>query len=242
MKKYFFLFAFPLISYAHTEKLEVIEVTHGKEESSLSTFIPSASVMKEKTLLKRRESSLGDTLKNEVGIQTTSFGPSSGRPIIRGLDGNRIRILQNGLGTLDASSQSLDHAIPIDTLTIDKVEIVRGPMALLYGSSAVGGVVNIVNNRIHREYMEGAVSQFDVRGETVNNSLSLSNRIDYGKNKWMFHFDGSVQNMGDQEIPGYARSERLRTPTRAPARSVHRMRDVRCLAIFSCALCRGSSG
>ncbi|MES2526972.1 MAG: TonB-dependent receptor [Bdellovibrionota bacterium] len=214
MKKYLFLLSIPLLAQAHTEKLEVIEVTHGREESSLSSFIPSASVMKEKEILKRRESSLGDTLKNEVGIQTTSFGPSSGRPIIRGLDGNRIRVLQNGLGTLDASSQSLDHAIPIDTLTIDKVEIVRGPMSLLYGSSAVGGVVNIVNNRIHREYFDGAVSQFDVRGETVNNSLSLSNRIDYGKNKWMFHFDGSVQNMGDQEIPGYARSERLRS--RAP--------------------------
>lgn len=210
---FFFLILIPFIAQAHTEKLEVIEVTHGKEESSLSSFIPSASVMKEKAILKRRETSLGDTLKNEVGIQSTSFGPSSGRPIIRGLDGNRIRILQNGLGTLDASSQSLDHAIPIDTLTIDKVEIVRGPMSLLYGSSAVGGVVNIVNNRIHREYMEGAVTQFDVRGETVNNSLSLSNRIDYGVNKWMLHFDGSIQNMGDQEIPGYARSERSRDRT-----------------------------
>lgn len=216
MKKYFFALCLtPLSLSAHTEKLEVIDVTHGKEESSLSNFIPSASVMKEKTILKRRETSLGDTLKNEVGIQTTSFGPSSGRPIIRGLDGNRIRILQNGLGTLDASSQSLDHAIPIDTLTIDKVEIVRGPMSLLYGSSAVGGVVNIVNNRIHREYMEGAVTQFDVRGETMNNSLSLSNRIDYGVNRWMLHFDGAIQNMGDQEIPGYARSERARD--RAPS-------------------------
>lgn len=198
------------LALAHTEKLEVIEVTHGKDESSLSSFIPTASVMKEKELLKRRESTLGDTLRSEVGIQSTSFGPSSGRPIIRGLDGNRIRILQNGLGTLDASSQSLDHAIPIDTLTIDKVEIVRGPMNLLYGSSAVGGVVNIVNNRIHREYSEGLVTQFDARGETVNNSLSLSNRIDYGINKWMLHFDGSLQNAGDQEIPGHSRSPKAR--------------------------------
>jgi iron complex outermembrane receptor protein len=209
MKKLFFLFVFfSLNTFAHTEKLEVIEVTHGKEKSSLSSILPSATVLKEKEILKRRETSLGDTLKNEVGIQSTSFGPTSGRPIIRGLEGNRIRILQNGLGTLDASSQSLDHAIPIDTLTIDKIEVVRGPMSLLYGSSAVGGVVNIVNNRIHREFGEGAVSQFDVRGETVNNGLSLSNRIDYGVNKWMLHFDGSLQNMTNQEIPGYARSKR----------------------------------
>jgi iron complex outermembrane receptor protein len=212
MKKYLLLFAaIPFAVNAHTEKLEVIEVTHGKEESSLSSIIPSASVMKEKEILKRRETSLGDTLKNEVGIQSSSFGPASGRPIIRGLDGNRIRILQNGIGTLDASSQSLDHAIPIDTLTIDKVEIVRGPMSLLYGSSAVGGVVNIVNNRIHREYSEGSASQFDLRGESVNNSLSLSNRVDYGVDKWMFHFDGSLQNMTNQEIPGYARSSKQRS-------------------------------
>lgn len=210
MKISLFVLLFPLFSYAHTEKLQVIEVTHGKEESSLSKFIPSASVMKEKEILRRRETTLGDTLRNEVGIQSTNFGPSSGRPVIRGLEGNRIRVLQNGLGTLDASSQSLDHAIPIDTLTIDKVEIVRGPMSLLYGSSAVGGVVNIVNNRIHREFSPGAVTQFDVRGESVTNSLALSNRIDYGVNKWMLHFDGSLQNMGDQSIPGENVSARAR--------------------------------
>lgn len=208
---FFFLSVVSFSAHAHTEKLEVIEVTHGKEESSLSSFIPSASVLKEKELLRRRETTLGDTLQNEVGIQSSNFGPVAGRPVIRGLDGNRIRVLQNGLGTLDASAQSIDHAVPIDTLTIDKVEVVRGPMSLLYGSSAVGGVVNIVNNRIHREYTEGAITQFDVRGESVNNSLSLSNRIDYGVGKWMFHFDGSLQNMGDTEIPRYTNSDRRRS-------------------------------
>lgn len=214
MKK--ILFVLPLMSFSalsHTEKLEAIEVTHGREEGSGFTFSaasPTSTVLKEKEILKRRENSIGDTLKNEVGIQSTSFGQTSGRPIIRGLDGNRIRILQNGLGTLDASSQSLDHAVPIDTLTIDKLEIVRGPMALLYGSSAVGGVVNIVNGRIHHEYTEGVVAQADARGESVNNSLSLSNRIDYGKDKWMFHFDGAIQNMGEQKIPDYAHSARFR--------------------------------
>lgn len=201
----------PQILWAHTEDLQVIEVAHGKEESSLINFIPSASQLKEKELLQRREISLGDTLSHEVGIQSTSFGPNSGRPIIRGLEGDRIRILQNGLGTLDASSQSVDHAIPIDTLTIDKVEVVRGPMSLLYGSSAVGGVVNIVNNRIHREYANGLVSQFDLRGETVNNGVAGSNRIDYGVNNWMFHFDGAYQNTSDQKIPGDARSKRLQS-------------------------------
>jgi iron complex outermembrane receptor protein len=211
MKVFFIaLLLLPMGLWAHTEKLEEIEVTHGKTETSLGATIPNATVLKEKQILKRRETTVGDTLKNEVGIQSTSFGPSSSRPVIRGLDGNRIRILQNGLGTLDASSQSVDHAIPIDTLTIDKIEVVRGPMALLYGSGAVGGLVNIVSNRIHSEYSEGAVTQVDGRWETVNKGLALGNRIDYGAKDWMFHFDGSLQNQGDTKIPGYAHSEKFR--------------------------------
>lgn len=197
--------------WAHTEELQVIEVGHGREESSLVNFIPAASQLKQKQLLKRREVTLGDTLKNEVGIQSSSFGPNASRPIIRGLEGDRIRVLQNGLGTLDASSQSVDHAIPIDTMTIDRVEVVRGPMALLYGSSAVGGVVNIVNNRIHREFSEGAISQVDARGESVNNGLGGAARLDYGVNNWMLHFDGSYQHQGEQEIPGNALSKRFRS-------------------------------
>jgi iron complex outermembrane receptor protein len=198
-------------TFAHTEDLEVIEVTHGRDQSTLLDFVPSATELKEKDLLKRRGSTLGETLRYEPGVQSTSFGPNAGRPIIRGLDGDRIRILQNGLGTLDASSQSVDHAIPIDMLTVDKVEVVRGPMGLLYGSSAVGGVVNIVNNRVHREFSEGLVNQVDLRGETVNNGGSGASRIDYGKDKWMFHFDGSYQNVGETKIPGHALSKKARS-------------------------------
>lgn len=201
----------PALLQAHTEELEVIEVSHGKNESSLINFIPSVSQLKEKELLKRREVTLGETLKHEPGIQNTSYGPNAGRPIIRGLEGDRIRILQNGLGTLDASSQSVDHAIPVDMLTVDKLEVVRGPMSLLYGSSAVGGVVNIVNNRIHREFSEGLINQLDVRGESVNNGLATSARVDYGKSDWMLHFDGAYQNRSDTKIPKYARSSKARS-------------------------------
>lgn len=213
MKLLIALALLPTLAFAHTEELEVIEVSHGKNESSLVNFIPSVSQLKEKELLKRREVTLGETLKHEPGIQNTSYGPNAGRPIIRGLEGDRIRILQNGLGTLDASSQSVDHAIPVDMLTVDKLEVVRGPMSLLYGSSAVGGVVNIVNNRIHREFSEGLINQLDLRGETVNNGLATSARVDYGKSDWMFHVDGAYQNRSDTKIPGYARSSKSRSIT-----------------------------
>jgi iron complex outermembrane receptor protein len=207
------LLAFILLSldaYAHEAKLDDIEVVEHEDAQGLVDFIPAAIKLKGPELNKRRQTSLGDTLSSEAGVQSTSFGPSAGRPVVRGLDGDRIKILQNSLGTLDASTQSLDHAIPVDTLTIDQVELVRGPMSLLYGSSAVGGVVNLVTNRIHYEYEEGFFSKFLTQGETVNNGISNALHLNYGKKKWMFHVDGSTRNLGDQEIPGYARSSKAR--------------------------------
>jgi iron complex outermembrane receptor protein len=195
---------------AHEAELEDIEVIEREDSQGLVDFVPSATKLKGAELTKRRQTSIGDTLSSEAGVQSTSFGPSASRPVIRGLDGDRIRVLQNSLGTLDASTQSLDHAIPVDTLTIDQMEIVRGPMSLLYGSSAVGGVVNLVTNRIHYEFEEGVFSKFLVQGETVNNGISSAAHLNYGKNKWMFHIDGSTRNLGDQEIPGYARTSKVR--------------------------------
>lgn len=195
---------------AHEAELDDIQVIEHEDSQGLVDFVPSVTKIKGEELTKRRQTSIGDTLSSEAGVQSTSFGPSASRPVIRGLDGDRIRVLQNSLGTLDASTQSLDHAIPVDTLTIDQMEIVRGPMSLLYGSSAVGGIVNLVTNRIHYEYEEGLFSKFLVQGETVNNGVSSAAHLNYGKNKWMFHVDGSTRNLGDQEIPGYAATSKVR--------------------------------
>lgn len=202
--------------YAHEAELEEIEVVEKEDNQGLVDFVPSVKKLKGDELTKSRQTSIGDTLASQAGVQSTSFGPSASRPVVRGLDGDRIRVLQNSLGTLDASTQSLDHAIPVDTLTIDEMEIVRGPMSLLYGSSAVGGVVNLVTNRIHYTYEEGMFSKFLVQGETVNNGLSSAAHLNYGKNKWMFHVDGSTRNLGDQEIPGYARTSKLRSSDPQP--------------------------
>lgn len=198
------------LAFAHEEKLDDIEVSTYDETQGLVDFVPSVTKLKGQELIKKRQTSIGDMLSGEAGVQSTSFGPNSSRPIIRGLDGDRIRILQNSLGTMDASTQSLDHAIPVDTLTIDQMEIIRGPMSLLYGSSAVGGVVNLVTNRIHYSYEEGFFAKFLTQGETVNNGISNALHMNYGANKWMFHVDGSTRNLGNQEIPRYARSSKLR--------------------------------
>lgn len=210
MKLLFLLALLPFVLHAHEEKLQDIEVIEHEETQGLVDFVPSVTKLKGKDLQKKRQTSIGDTLSTEAGVQSTNFGPNASRPVIRGLDGDRIRVLQNALGTLDASTQSLDHAIPVDTLTIDQMEIVRGPMSLLYGSSAVGGVVNLVTNRIHYEYEEGFFTKFLTQGETVNNGISNALHLNYGQNNWMYHFDGSTRNLGNVEIPGYAATSQER--------------------------------
>lgn len=195
------LFSFSV--FAQTKQLSQIHVL--EKSNSLYDFLPSTTSLEREEWQRKRSTNLGDSLQNEAGVNSASFGPGSGRPVIRGLDNDRIRVLQNGLGTMDASGQSVDHAVPVDTLNTDQVDIVRGPMSLLYGASAVGGVVNVSNQRIHRQFEEGALSQLDLRHESAFGGMASSGRLDYGKNNWMTHIDGSWRDFGDQRIGGNER-------------------------------------
>ena len=190
------------------ENLEAIEVSHQGTSNTLVDFVPSVTTLKKNELRKRGEVSLGDMLRSEPGVQSSSFGPNASRPIIRGLEGDRIRVLQNGLGVLDASSQSVDHAVPVDTLVIDSVEIVRGPMSMLYGSSAVGGVVNVNTNRIHSVFEDGVISELQLQGDSSQNALGTSAKMDIGRKNWMFHVDGGYRNANDLRIPDKQKSSR----------------------------------
>ena len=118
-------------------------------------LIVPVTVLNGRELSLRRESTLGDTLDGIPGVSATHYGPNASRPIIRGLDGERVRIMQNGVGIVDASSLSFDHAVSIDPLVIEQIDVVRGPAALLYGGSAVGGVVNAIDHRIPTEKLDG---------------------------------------------------------------------------------------
>lgn len=203
---------FALSVYAQEDTLPTVQV-HGTS-NTLVDFVPSVTTLKGNELKKRRESTLGDTLRSEPGVQSTSFGPNASRPIIRGLDGDRIRVLQNGLGVLDASANSVDHAVPVDTLVIDSVEVVRGPMSMLYGSSAVGGVVNVNTTRIHSTYEKGAISELLLQGDTAQDALSTGAKVDYGTKNWMFHVDGAYRNANDLRIPSEDKKDRVKEPGR----------------------------
>jgi len=151
----------------------------------------------------RKEATLGETLKNEPGIHSTYFGPGAGRPIIRGLGGTRVRITEDGLNSSDASALSPDHAVSAEPLLIDRIEVLRGPANLLYGSSASAGVVNLIDNRIPEQRQDWSAA-VEVRGDTVADEFASVGRIDGGVGPVQFHFDGFYRDTDDSDIPGFA--------------------------------------
>lgn len=189
---------------------DAIMVIGHQHDSNLLDFVPSVTELSGEKLLMRQEVSLGDTLQKETGVASTGYGPNASRPVIRGLDGNRIILLQNGLGTIDASAQSVDHAVPIDMLTIDQIEVVRGPMSLLYGASAVGGVVNVVTDRVHQDFDPGFYGKINLQAQDAQPGSTQSMTLNYGVSNWMFHFDGTLRNLGELQTPGFARTASTR--------------------------------
>lgn len=158
------------------------------------------------TLRSANSSSLGETLNGLPGVSTTTYGPMVGRPIIRGMDGDRIRVLQNGVAAYDASSLSYDHAVPQDPLSVERVEIIRGPAALLYGGNAIGGVVNTIDNRIPREPIKGVTGTTDVNYTSGNQARAGAAQIEGGNGQFNFHADVFARKTSDERIPGYAHS------------------------------------
>lgn len=170
------------------------------------------SVVDAITLVRRETASLGETLADELGVNSTYFGPVAARPVIRGQYGERIRILQNGLDVLDASALSEDHAVSLDSILADRVEIVKGPATLLYGSGAAGGIVNVVDSRIHETAPDtrffGAAS---VGGDSATDRRSAALKLDASNGTITGHFDYFRRDTDNIEIPGFAESEILRS-------------------------------
>ncbi len=156
-------------------------------------------------LLLRSQSTLGQTLDGLPGLSSTYFGPNASRPMIRGLDGDRIRILNNGGATLDVSGLSFDHAVSVDPLVTERIEVLRGPGSLLYGGSAVGGVVNLIDNRIPREPLfdaKGGVSgRTDAALATGNREQSGAAVLEAGNNRYALHADVMSRNTQDVSVP-----------------------------------------
>lgn len=185
-----------------------VAVTGNPLGVSSDELVVPVSVLNGRELSLRRESTLGETLNGIPGVSSTNFGPNASRPVIRGLDAERVRIMQNGIGILDASSLSFDHAVSLDPLVIEQVDVVRGPAALLYGGSAVGGVVNAIDHRIPTEKLEGVTGRGEVRFGGAENQKNGAVVIDAGNGLFAIHGDAYKRKTDDLDIPGYAVSSR----------------------------------
>ncbi|GAB4517791.1 MAG: TonB-dependent receptor [Parvularculaceae bacterium] len=188
---------------------------------SLGEAILSTTVLSQEELERRVSSSIGETLRREAGVSSTFFGPGSSRPVIRGLSGDRIRVLDSGIGSIDASATSDDHAVAVESALAERIEIIRGTATLLYGSSAAGGVVNVFDGRIPDSLPEnGLEAGARYQHSTADNGDEVAGAVNaklwsFGAGDVVLHLDGFKRNTDDYEIPGFAESAALRAAEEA---------------------------
>lgn len=202
------LFAVPALADTRPAELQPQVIT----ANPLGEVQPAApsSVLQGDELTLRQKGSLGETLDGLPGVSSTWFGPGASRPIIRGMDGDRIRLLRNGVGALDASSLSYDHAVPEDPNVVERIEVVRGPAALLYGGNAIGGVVNSFDNRIPSEPVDGVHGRGELRYGGADTTRSAAGAVEAGDGNFALHLDAGSREFNDLRIPGYAHSRAQR--------------------------------
>ncbi|MDB5698165.1 MAG: TonB-dependent receptor [Alphaproteobacteria bacterium] len=179
--------------------------------------LAGTSVVSGEELTRELRPTIGDTLARQPGVSSTSYGPNASRPILRGFQGERIRILTDGIGSLDVSNTSVDHAVAINPLTAERIEVLRGPSALLFGSAAIGGVVNVIDARIPRNVPDEAVhlEGLATYGSAAN-ERSVNGIVDVpiGGN-FVAHLDGNYSKTDDLAIGGFVLSRALRAQAAA---------------------------
>jgi iron complex outermembrane receptor protein len=178
---------------------EQVTVTATGSAEAVGSSYQSVSTVGALELTQRNSLSIGEALENQSGIAKRSFGPGSGRPVIRGFDGDRVLVLQDGLRVGGIASQSADEVEPIDVLSLDRIEIVKGPATLLYGSNAIGGVVNgISTNDIYQKGLSGYLTTF---GGTNNWQAGASGGFKYGVGNFLIFGNGGAQKANDYRTP-----------------------------------------
>ncbi|TMP58201.1 TonB-dependent receptor [Pseudoalteromonas sp. S1612] len=180
----------------------VVVYASALHKNSLEMISP-VSVLSGDELKNKAKPTLGETLKGIPGVNASYFGPVSSSPIIRGLGGPRVKITQNGLDSSDASRIGPDHATSSDSLAAEQIEVLRGPSTLLYGSGAIGGVVNVVDNRIPTNNINSLSGAAQYTHDTVSNANTFAAKLETGSDNFNFHFDGTKRSGDDYQTPRF---------------------------------------
>ena len=159
------------------------------------------SVLSNEDLQRQLQDTIGATLQNEPGVNVRSLGPGPARPVIRGLDGDRVLVLQDGQRMGDLSSQSGDHGVPVNPASAQRIEVVRGPATLLYGANAIGGLVNIVTDQIPTEKVTAPTGSFTFNLGNNSNPAGAAGDVHVGNGKFALHLGGGGQRAGSYNTP-----------------------------------------
>jgi iron complex outermembrane recepter protein len=159
------------------------------------------TVLSGQELARRLDATLAGTLQHEAGLAVTSIGPATARPVIRGLGGDRVLVLEDGTRTGDLSSASGDHAVALEPLTAQRIEVVRGPAALLYGSNAIGGVINVIREEVPASLPDRPTGMFSLQGQTMNRGLAAGASAQLGTGSLSLRGEGSFRTAGDLHTP-----------------------------------------
>jgi iron complex outermembrane recepter protein len=193
------------IPFAHAQQtLSPVVVSANPLGADINDLITPVSVLRGDQLTQNQSSTLGQTLNQLPGVSSSDFGPNSSRPVIRGLDGDRIRIMNNGGASMDVSGLSYDHAVGIEPLLVDQIEVVRGPAALQYGGSAIGGAVNVIDNRIPKAPVKGVHGRGELRAGGAESERAAAGLVTVGDGRFALHVDGSDRKTDDLKVPKQA--------------------------------------
>lgn len=192
----------PRIDRDAEAELPAVVVSAVPGDRSVDRIVRPVGLLSGAELDDARAATLGQTVASMPGVQTTAFGQGVGRPVIRGLDGARVAVLGDGLGSGDASSVSQDHAVTIEPFLADRIEILKGPSTLLYGSGAIGGVVNVIDGRIPQRLPDNGFSgRVQVGHDSVSDGDTQVFRVDAGAGDFAFHADGMNRRNDDYDTP-----------------------------------------
>jgi len=181
--------------------IEKILITASPLKRTILESSTPVTILSGEALDQNQAATLGDTLKSVPGVHSSYFGPVASSPIIRGLDGPRVKVVQNGLGASDASRVGPDHQVSTETSTATQIEVLRGPATLLYGNGAIGGVVNVVDNRLPVQRQEGLSGEVFAQYDNVADAKTLSTDLNAGVDDFAFHIDGYTRKTDDYKIP-----------------------------------------